>query len=651
MKRHAMRVIAAGVAVWWLGSILRGAAGEPAELTPGLPWVRFDSSDFTRPRDTGVADRIDVDTETTFNDYSQIWVGLIEMPADGPVTFSAEADDGVRLTLAGQTLFETRSPQDPCQGTLEARKGERIPLRLEYFQSGGRGFVRLFWRWAGKDPELVPPAAFCHRTADREYVQRLFQRQEAALMREDRSIIFQPEAGIPGPAPETAWPIAPAPGEPLLLLDDYLIAVRRGVRRLVRQPVRAPSIPNPIVTGPEDHCFQPYLTVLRDPRTGASRIWYGAWREDRNPGRSHLATMASPDGIRFIRPHRICETPEIQFGSEVIDRGPDFADPSSRYVYSYWLDGGTRLLKSADGFAWTPLTEGVVIPHNHDITGIDWDPLREVYVATVSTYTEGEAWSGLRRTTMMSFSRDLLHWERPWFVLTASDRLDEGQTQFYAMDGYLTRGRLRIGMVKVLRDDLVARGTEPGSFGRAHTSLAWSWDGRTWIRDREKFFEPDDDPAAWDHAHAWIDEQVPAGDLVYLYYAGYKQGHKVNRFSERQIGLVTMPRDRYVARRGEKDAPGMLGTVPLRLPDTPGLALWVNADAAGGRLRAQVWDGNGEGAVLPGFSFDDCEPVCADGLRLPVRWRGSRLASLAGRTVRIEFELAGASLFAFSFEP
>ena len=55
------------------------------ESTPvgaGLPWVRFNSSQFTRPRDTGISERIDVDTGTTFNDYSQLWVGLIEILTD-----------------------------------------------------------------------------------------------------------------------------------------------------------------------------------------------------------------------------------------------------------------------------------------------------------------------------------------------------------------------------------------------------------------------------------------------------------------------------------------------------------------------------------------------------------------------------------------
>jgi len=463
---------------------------------------------------------------------------------------------------------------------------------------------------------------------------------------DDRSVIYQPAESIPGTAPSTELPVHAEAG-PHLLLDDYLIAAGIGVDRVVLQPQRDASIPNPIVTGPEDRCFQPYLTVLRDPDSGRFRIWYGAWRDDRNTSRSRLATMASDDGIHFSRPTHFCDTPEIQFGSEVIDRGPAHADPSTRYVYSYYLEGGMRLLASADGLSWRPLVEGVVLQHEHDIAGIDWDPIRAVYVATVSTVTSGESWTGRRRTTMMSFSRDLLTWEKRWFVLTASDALDEGETQFYAMDGYLTRGSLRIGMVKILRDDLRASGTQEGSFGRAHTSLAWSRDGRTWVRDRAKFFEPDDNPEAWDHAHTWIDEHLIVGDAVYLYYGGYKQGHKMNRFDERQIGLVTMPLDRYVARRSSGPSPGVLTTVPLAL-GRPAGPLRLNANAASGCLRVQVCDAD-SGIAVDGLKFADCIPITADALRERVRWREADLSRVAGRIIRLQFELLDADLFAFEF--
>ena len=110
---------------------------------------------------------------------------------------------------------------------------------------------------------------------------------------------------------------------------------------------------------------------------------------------------------------------------------------------------------------------------------------RQRYLATVSVYTTGTDYSGDRRCTMHSTSPDLLEWEKPWYVLRPDDRIDPGQTQFYAMCGYLQCGDLLIGLVKVLHDDWKAPGTPDGAFGVVYTTLAWSRDGKHWSRDLE----------------------------------------------------------------------------------------------------------------------------------------------------------------------
>jgi hypothetical protein len=145
---------------------------------------------------------------------------------------------------------------------------------------------------------------------------------------------------------------------------------------------------------------------------------------------------------------------------------------------------------------------------------------------------------------------------------------------------------------------------------------------------------------AWDHAHAWIDEQVPVGDEVYLYYAGYQRGHKVNRFEERQIGLVKMKRDRYVAR--EAGPSGGSFITPLVTLNAEVLAL--NTDARAGEVRVQVLAPDGR--TIPGFARTDCEVIQGDALAAPVRWTRP-LSALGGKPVRLEFFLKNARLFAF----
>lgn len=266
---------------------------------------------------------------------------------------------------------------------------------------------------------------------------------------ENRAVIYgTPEYAAAVARP--AGPIALAPG-PQLFLDEYLIESAAGVTRKVLSPQRDPAIPNPIITGPEDRCFQPYFTVSRSPETGRYRIWYGAWRDDQSMGRSHIAYLESDDGIRWQRPAKILKDPaDIQFGSEVLDEGRDFPDPARRYKYSWRHGGGLRIATSPDGFDFTPLSPAVVLPHSHDITNIWRDPLRNRYVATVSEMLQLEQMRELRRTTLQAVSDDLLHWSPKSIVLAADNRYDQGVLQFYAMNGYLVRGELVIGMVKNL---------------------------------------------------------------------------------------------------------------------------------------------------------------------------------------------------------
>ncbi len=438
-------------------------------------------------------------------------------------------------------------------------------------------------------------------------------------------------------------PIRLGPG-PHLLVDDFLVEDASGLQRRVNCPLRDRRIPNPIITGKEDGNFQPYMTIVRDPQTGRFRIWYGTRTAARDTSVTRIATMESLDGIRWIRPPRVLADPgPIQFGSSVVDDGPEFADPANRYKLAWYHGGGLKIATSPDGLDFTMLTREPVLRHNHDINNLFRDTVRNRYVATISVYTTGRTWKGQRRATMHSTSRDLLHWEKPWYVLAPDDAVDEGQTQFYAMNGYLVRGGLWVGLVKVLRDDRVATGTPPGSYGIGYTTLAWSRDGKHWTRDRTPYFEPDPKPGTWDHAHAWLDFQLPVGDEVFIYYGGYKNGHKVNRFEERQIGLVRIMRDRYVSRDASAEE-GVLRTPPVILAAGQ-MAINAKVD---GRLAVRLVDLAGN--PIPGFDGDDCNPIRGDSVAHAVRWR-KPLAELRDKPVRIEFRLQKAQLYGFEHVP
>jgi hypothetical protein len=423
---------------------------------------------------------------------------------------------------------------------------------------------------------------------------------------------------------------------PHLFLDDFLIA---SISNVVRRPitlVREALSESPVVTAAAHDTFQPYFTVVRESQSGTFRLWYGAHTVDFNTSRSRLAYMESPDGIHWTNPPRFLDVDPIQFGASVIDEGAEFPNPQQRYKFGWYMNGGLKLATSPDGIHWQPLTKNVVIQHNHDINGIYFDALRQRYTAMLSFYLPGETWTGQRRITRQSVSTNLLNWTEPTPVLTP-DRNDEGEIQFYAMDGFLRRGDLLIGLVKVLRDDLKADNPPepPEAYGIGYTTLAWTRDGSRWTRERTPFLDRDPRKGAWDHAHAWIDEQVLVGDEVYLYYAGYKSGHKVNRFQERQIGLVRMKRDRYVAY--ESAGEGRLRTRPLLLSSR---RLFINADASRGEVRVQLL--TPEGKLL-----SDSKPGRKDSVKAAVEWQ--RAINLE-KPVVLEFQLRNAALFGFEAE-
>jgi hypothetical protein len=436
---------------------------------------------------------------------------------------------------------------------------------------------------------------------------------------------------------------------PHLFIDDYLIASRSGFERRLEHPTR---MPEPVVTGAEDKNFQPYVSVVHDPQTKRFRMWYGIPAEDQKSSRSYLAYIESADGIHWNRPHRVLSDPggmQVRFGASVIDDGPEFPDPSQRYKFA-WNFGdfstpsGMMVATSPDGYAWTPVSaKPPVLVHTHDINNIYHDPIRKNYLATVNMllpepgWTEAQGAKGNRRRTFQSTSDDLVNWTKPHEVIPP-DAHDQGDFQYYAMSGYLARGPLLIGLIKVLRDDLPAE-TNGEVRGIGYTALAWTHDGVHWQRERQPFLDRNPTSGTWDRAMTWADCQLSVGPETFIYYGGYKHGHKVERFTERQIGLARIPRDRYVARVAGAEG----GILTTRLAILDGKSISVNADVKG-ELRSRVLDA--EGKPLSGFDFSDCEPIHGDDLQAPIRWKRS-IGDVNQQPVSLQFQLRDGALYAF----
>lgn len=467
------------------------------------------------------------------------------------------------------------------------------------------------------------------------------------------------------PAVEIAARYRLKPG-PHLFLDNHLVAESSDVKRVVVQPER--SLKAPVVTSAKEHDnWQPWLTVLHDPNAPADkrfRMWYNAPADAELAWLSKVAYLESADGIAWPGPFKHLDvTDTVLFGDCVLDDRAPNVPPQERFKILFFGFGtpiGPRVAFSADGLKWErrrgeddPILK---VAQGNDSWHTGYDPIRGRYFLICKelrehtwTNAEGKKLTQSIRLYAISFSKDFKKWTPPKLIL-APDEKDPGITQWYGVVGFQVRGDLIVAFLQVLRDDLTTEGAPKEAIaanggraaGMGYTVLAWTRDGETWQRDRhtDPFLQPDPKVGSWDHAMAWVSSAVPVGEEVFLYYGGYRWGHKYLKGDDRQVGLVKIKRDRYVARRAG-DAAGKVRTPVVSLD---GGKMTLNADASAGEIRVQICDA--KGMPLPGYTFADCTPIKGDSLNAAVQWKGS-LASIKGQPVRLEFSIRNASLFAF----
>ena len=157
---------------------------------------------------------------------------------------------------------------------------------------------------------------------------------------------------------------------------------------------------------------------------------------------------------------------------------------------------------------------------------------------------------------------------------------------------------------------------------------------------------------------------VEMGDEWWIYYVGFNEGHAARigytqtlrrdywesvATGERHLPSVGLGR---VRREGffSLEAGAASGEFVTRGLVTTGTRLALNATVASqGEIRVEIRDTDGR--ALPGFAFADCQPITADGVRLPVAWRSRPDTSVWGpRPVQVAVSATAASVYAFAFQ-
>ena len=471
-----------------------------------------------------------------------------------------------------------------------------------------------------------------------------------------------------------------------LFIDDYIVESLDGVSRKLNQPAKynanpvLPMVPkgDPSWEAGMLFCF---TTILFDDKDGLYKMWYSLWGAKEQS--QLLAYATSSDGIKWVKPslgiveYKGTRDNNIILQGDALETGvfidPHETDPARRFKMLYQ---GVRAAYSADGLHWTDYNEGKKVifhPPGHDSQPVPyWDDRLGKYVAIVRDRTgmikdvrKGmvtdpwarevyrKLWGGpkkdrvpenhsLRRVGQAE-SEDFVHWT-PMRTVVAADAQDPmHRDQFYNMQVML-HDVLRIGLMTVFSYDYER------SLGSVQ--LTYSRDGMNWNRggNREVFLPTSKRPGDFDWGFIWpVQGPLVRGDEIWIYYAGWGADHNselpegVTELNS-GIGLAKLRLDGFVS----LDAGGREGTLTTRAFTFRGRKLVINANAAAGRVLAEILDEDGK--PFTGFDKGDCDPLQSDAIHHAVSWKGKGdLKALEGRAVRLKFYLENARVFSFGF--
>ena len=466
-----------------------------------------------------------------------------------------------------------------------------------------------------------------------------------------------------------------------LFVDDALVASLENARRILHRPT-----PREVVLvhdEPWEGSGSGYHTVFRDG--DRYRMYYKGWQltvkdDILRPNPLVCCYAESRDGVRWTKPklglfefngsreNNIVLASGI-FGALDVDAGHPavFKDtnpgcrPSARYkaFFRSRSPNGLLAFQSSDGIHWKPVVERAVITKGaFDSQNLAfWDSARKEYRAYFRYFEDG------RRDILTATSPDFVSWTDP-VPLQYRGAPDE-QLYTNQIKPYYRAPHLLIGFPTRYTDrgwspstealpELAHRRLRAGAnqrYGTAITEalLMSSRDGLTFDRWGEAFLRPGPERrGTWNYGHQYVawhavetestTEGAPNELSLYAsesYWTG--SSCRVRRYTLRVDGFVSV-RAPLVG--------GQLVTKPVVF-DGNRLAINFSSSAAGG-IRVALEDVSGE--PFDGFSLSDCHEVFGDSLNRTVAWRGSGdVSGLAGKPVRLRFELKDADLYSFRF--
>ncbi len=472
-----------------------------------------------------------------------------------------------------------------------------------------------------------------------------------------------------------------------LFTDEFLIERLDGGARLELHRAEAREV-SLVRDRPWEGCMGAFLTVL--PVGGRFRLYYDAWHMDLampTPGLPRppaICVAESTDGVQWERlPVNRVDYPgsphnNIVWGGEgdnyrgahgfapFLDGNPD-CPPAARWKAfgAGWKNSsaGLYLMTSPDGIRWTfqptkPILAGFALDSHNTV---QWSALEGCYRAYFRHWEKG-AFNGAR-LIMTATSPDLIAWSEAQPLAYPGVPLE----QLYVNNvfPYTRAPHLWVGFparyverkwspsIEALpeREHRRLRAAKSERYGAALTDTQFMCgrDGVAFRRWPEAFIRPGlrregswaygDIYAAWGLLETPTDLAGGETELSFYvtehYWRG--EGSTIRRYALRLDGFVSV------------NAPMAGGGIVTRPLVFEGARLSLNYSAsAAGSVRVELQDETGR--PIPGFGLDDCWECLGDTVDGTVQWKGgSDVSGLAGRSVRLRFDIQDADLYSLRF--
>ena len=137
----------------------------PAANGDGLKGEYFDNIDLTGLKLTRVDPTVNFNwgngspaSGIASDTFSVRWTGQILPQYSQTYTFTTNTDDGVRLWVNGTQVINSWIDQSATNrsGSIALTAGQKVDIRLEYFENGGLASSRLSWASASQPTQIIP---------------------------------------------------------------------------------------------------------------------------------------------------------------------------------------------------------------------------------------------------------------------------------------------------------------------------------------------------------------------------------------------------------------------------------------------------------------------------------------------------------------